>query len=114
MADPQHESFVDDDSLRIASQRVPGSVSRGAVVGTHDVVAVVLEAVVAVSALLAAVDEAADADKVAKPVVRDVLSDGGDAAHDLVARHARKPRSRPLGADSVQVAVAHAAECDLD
>ena len=68
----------------------------------------------AVVAVLAAVDDAADADQVADLEARHMRADRRHAADDLVARHARVQGARPFGAHLMEVRVAHAAEGDLD
>ena len=64
--------------------------------------------------MLAAVDEAADADRVADLEALDVAADRGDVADDLVPRHARIQGAGPLGAHRVQIRMADAAIGDFD
>ena len=64
------------DALRIAAQRVAGRIRRGTVVGPDHVVAIVLQPLGAVVALLAAIDDAADADQIARLEARDVCAHG--------------------------------------
>ena len=76
--------------------------------------AVLLEALRAVVAGAAAVDEAADRGEVASLELRDARADSRDAAEDLVARHDRILREAPLVSGEVEIAVADAAEEDVD
>lgn len=64
--------------------------------------------------MLAAVDDAADAHQVARLETLHVRADGGDPAHDLVARHTGVLGAIPFGTHLVQVGVADAAEGDVD
>ena len=76
--------------------------------------AVLLEAGLAVVALAAGVDEAADADAVADLVLGHLGADLGDDAGDLVAGDHRVVRLAPLGLDGVDVGVADAGELDVE
>ena len=76
--------------------------------------AVLLVAGLAVLALAARVDHAADADAVARREPGDVRADLGDDAGDLVARDGRVGDLAPLAAREVDVGVADAAELDVD
>ena len=105
---------MDHDGLRIAAQRMARRVGRRAVVGADHAVAVILQPFVAFGAMLAAVHDAADAHQVANLVGGDMAAHGGDAAHDLVPRHAGIQRARPFAAHLVQVGMADAAIDDLD
>jgi hypothetical protein len=115
VADLQHEAVVDDDLLRIAAQGVAGGVFGRAVIGADEtVLAELLQAIVARVAVLAAADQAADADHVAFLEAADRTADGRDAAHDLVAGDAGIQGAGPFRAHGVQVGVADAAIGDLD
>lgn len=76
------------DLLRIAAEGMTGCVGGEAVVGAGHAVAIVLQPLVAFGAVLAAVDDAADAHQIARPVSGDMGTDRGHAADDLVPRHA--------------------------
>src|SRR3954468_1185586 len=92
-----------------------GRIRDSAVVGRDEtVLAVLLETLRARAAVLAAVDHAADADRIADLELRDVAADRSDLADDLVSRHARIERARPLGAHRVEIGMADAAIRDLD
>ena len=89
---------------------------RGAV-GQYHVRAELLEALAAVRAGAVRIDQAADADEVARLELGDRATDLGDPADDLVARHAGVDRGHhvvPLVTSVVQVGMADAAEEDLD
>ena len=87
----------------------------GAVVGLDAALAAEdLPAFQALVALHAAVDHAADRDRVADAVARDLVADRGDRADDLVAGDHRVARAAPVVAAGVQVAVADAGVGDLD
>ena len=62
----------------------------------------------------AAVDHAADRRQVADLDPRDLRTDGGDAADDLVPRQRRIERVAPIVADLVQVGMTDAAVKDVD
>jgi hypothetical protein len=62
----------------------------------------------------AAVDEAADPDRVADLEAAHLFADCGDVADNLMARHAGIERARPFGADRVEVRMADAAKGDVD
>src|SRR5690606_11695680 len=64
--------------------------------------------------VLAAIDDAADANQIARRKARDMLADSGDTADNFVPRHAGKQRASPFGAHLVNVGVAHAAEGNVD
>lgn len=116
MADLHHELVAHDDALRIAAQGVAGRIWRRAVIGADHAraFAVLLKPFVAGGAGLAAVDHAANADQIAFLEAADVGTDGGDAADDLVTRHAGVEGAGPFAAHRVQVGVADAAIGDLD
>src|SRR5690606_11408952 len=85
-----------------------------AVVGADHGVAVVLQAVAALLALAAAVDDAAHAHQVAGPEAGDPGADLGHPADNLASRHAGEQRAGPFRPHLVQVGVAHAAVGDVD
>lgn len=64
--------------------------------------------------MLAAVDEAADSDRVADLEARNLGADGADVADNLVPGNAGVERAAPFGADRVKVGMADAAKSDLD
>src|SRR5690606_38902657 len=113
-ADAQHVALVDHDRLGIAAQGVPGLIIGHAVVGADHGVAVVLQAVAALLALAAAVDDAAHAHQVAGLEAGDPGADLGHPADDLVSRHAGEQRAGPFRPHLVQVGVADAAVGDVD
>lgn len=77
-------------------------------------VAVVLQPLSALLALLAAIDHAADAHQIADGVARDSVADRGDPAHNFMPRHAGIERSRPFRSRLVEIGVADAAVGDGD
>jgi hypothetical protein len=76
------------DLLRVAAQRVAVGVRRRAVVGADHAVAVILQSLVALGTVLAAIDDAADADQIAWLESAHALANSGHAADDLMARYA--------------------------
>src|SRR5699024_9240957 len=84
------------------------------VVGADHAVAIVLQPLGAFVAVLATVDDAADAHKVANLEIRHVRTHVGYAPNDLVARHARKMSAGPFGTHLVQVGMTDAAVSDVD
>jgi len=90
-------------------------VAVGAVVGLDTAFAAEhfppLEALVAGHA---AVDHAADRDRVADGMARHLVADRGDGADDLVAGDDRVARPAPVVAAGVEIAVADAGVSDLD
>ena len=109
-----HEVLGHDDvggvaALGDGAVTVDGAVGAG-VAGE----AVLLLAGLAVDALAAGVDHAADADPVADGVLGHVGADLGDDAGDLVAGNQRVGLRAPVAADSVDVGVADAGVLDLD
>ena len=116
MADLQHEALIDHDMVGIAAKGVAAEYGIGAVIGADETgaLAILLLAIVARGAVAAAVDHAADTRDVADLELGDVAADRGDAADDLVTRHAGKQRALPLRTGGVEVGVADAAEQDVD
>ncbi len=115
MGDAQHELVADDDALGIAAQRMAGRIRRRPVIGAGEaVLAKLLQPLGAGRTMLAAVDQAADADGVADLEAADRVADRAHRADDLMARHARVERPVPFRANLVQVGMAHAAIGDLD
>ena len=107
--DLQRERLVDDDLLGVAAEGHAAEMLVLAVVGEGRAGrAVLLEALRAVVAGAAAVDEAADRGEVARLELRDARADSRDAAEDLVARHDRILREAPLVSGEVEIAVAAA------
>ena len=106
--------LVDDDLLGVAAV--------GGLSVTTDVVVrldsppytVLFLAGLAVVALAAGVDQAADAHAVADLVLGHAGADLGDDARDLVARDHREVRLTPALADQVDVGVTDAGELDVD
>jgi hypothetical protein len=114
VGDAHDEALIDDDVRRVPAARhgavaVDGAVRLG-VAGQ----AVLLLALLAVHALAARVDHAADADAVADRMLRDRSADFAHDAGDLVARDGRVRDFAPLAAAVVDVGMADAAELDLD
>src|SRR5512139_1974235 len=68
----------------------------------------------ALVALHAAVDHAADRDRVSDPVPRDLVADSGDDPDDLVTRDDGIACAAPVVPAGVEVAVANAGVGDLD
>jgi hypothetical protein len=64
--------------------------------------------------VLAAIDDTANANEIARPEVRYVRAYGGHAPDDFMAGNAREPCARPFRAHLVQVGMANAAVGDLD
>ena len=114
VGDAQDEVLVDDDVVGVAAvgdRAVAVDRAVGLRVARQ---AVLLLAGLAVLALAAGVDHAADADAVARRERRDLRADLGDDAGDLVARDRRVGDLAPLAAGEVDVGVADAAELDVD
>ena len=76
--------------------------------------AILFEVRLAVTALHAAIDHAADGDAVAHLVAGDALAHGADDADDLVPRHDRIDRAAPVVARRVENGVADAAMGELE
>ncbi|MNN30577.1 hypothetical protein D3C81_1442310 [compost metagenome] len=114
MANAQHVALVDDNLLRVASERPTRGVRRREVIGADHAVAVVLQTTDAVLTLLAAIDDAADANQLAKLEARDMRAYCGHPPDDFVARHAGELGSGPLRPDLMQIGVADAAIRDVD
>ncbi len=116
MAYLQHEIPVDDDVIGIAAEGVAAHRRVLPVIGADETRtgAILLLAVPAGRAGAAAVDHAADADRLADRKARHLAPDGRDAADDLVTGDARIDGSAPLGARGVQVRMADPAEQDVD
>ena len=114
MRDTKHVSLVHDDLLRISTERVARRVRRRGVVRANHVVAVVLETDAAVLALFAAIDDAADADKVADFHARHMRTQRRCSPHDFMSRDAGVHRARPFSAHLVQIRMADTAKGDVD
>lgn len=111
----QDEVVLDYDLLRIAAQGVAGRIMRRAIVGEDlAVLAILLQARVAGRAMMATVDQAADADRVADLELGHRTADGRNVADDFVPGHAGVQRVGPLVAGLVQVGMADAAVGDVD
>lgn len=114
MGNAEDVALMHHDRLRIAAKSMAGRIGNGRVVGADHAVAVILKPVAALRALLAAVDDAADAHQVARAEACDMSADRGDPAHYLVARDARPARAGPFGARLMKVRMADAAKGYLD
>jgi hypothetical protein len=114
VGDAQHEGLVDDDLLAVAAVRRQAVLAHGVVRTDVAVEAVLLEAALAVLAVAAGVDHAADADAVADGVPADLGADLRDHAGDLVTGDERVHRLAPLVAAGVDVGVADAGVRDVD
>ena len=111
----QHEMVADDDMVGVAALADRPVVIVLAVVGLDAALAAEdFPAFQALVALHAAVDHAADRDRIANAVAGDFIADRRDGADDLVARDDRVARAAPVVAAGVQVAVADAGVGDLD
>ncbi len=110
MAHLDDELVLDRDRLRIAAERVARLVRGRAVIGAGEAVfAILFQTVVAGVAALAAVDHAADADRVSDGKAADGRADGADMADDFMAGHAGVLCAGPFGTHGVQVGMADAA-----
>src|SRR5690606_4048699 len=109
MADTQHIALVHHDPLRIAAQRPAGLVRNGRVVGADHAVAVVLQPGLAIGAVPATVDDAADPDQITDLIPRHLRADRTHTADDFMARHTGESGAGPLGTHLVQVRVTDAA-----
>ncbi len=115
MVDGQDEMLVDDDVGRIAAIGVGALARHMAVIGLGEAVqAILLEILVAMVAMTAAVDHAADADDLADLGLGDLRSDLGDPADDFVAGDAGKGDARPFAAGAVQIGMADPAIEDVE
>ncbi|MGX1118415.1 hypothetical protein RKD37_003778 [Streptomyces ambofaciens] len=114
LGDAEDEVLVDDDLLGVAA--VGGLAVLADAVVRHHVAAraVLLPAGLAVPALAAGVDHAADAHPVADGELGDAGADLGDDARDLVAGDHREDGLAPALTDLVDVGVADAGELDVD
>ena len=111
----QHKSVTDGDGFGITAVGGLAVVFVDAAVGRNEAVfAVLLEIVFAGFAVAAAIDEAADADKVASLELADVRADAAHAADDFMTRHHGVYRATPVVTGGVQVAVADAGVEDVD
>ena len=72
-------------------------------------VAVILQSLSALFALLTAIDHTADAHQIAHGVTGDPTAHGGHPADDFMARYAGIERSGPFGAGLMYIRVADAA-----
>src|SRR5690606_29335228 len=86
----------------------------GRVVGADHAVAVVLQPGLAILAVPATVDDAADPDQIAHLIPRHLRADRTHAADDFMARHTGELGAGPFGTHLVQVRVADAAVEDVD
>ncbi|EHM53212.1 hypothetical protein HMPREF9080_01895 [Cardiobacterium valvarum F0432] len=111
----QHEGVADGDGFGVAAVGGLAVVFVDAVVGTDEAVfAVLFEVVSAGLAVAAGIDEAANADKVARFVFADARTDAAHTANDFMTRHHGVYRATPVVARGVQVAVADAGVEDVD
>ena len=111
----EREVLVDDDGLGIAAIGHLAGELVGAVIGARrpgD--AILLQALDAVLARAAGVDEAADAGEIAFLELRDLATDAADAADDLMSGNVRIDGVVPFVAGGMQVGMADAAIEDLD
>ena len=114
LGDAQHVVLVDDDLGGVATEGLLAGVLT-AVVGLHLALrAELLLACLAVLALTAGVDEAADTHPVADLVLADLVADLRDGAGDLVAGDHREVAAAPLVTGLVDVGVADAGVGDVD
>ena len=110
----QHEMVADHDMVGVAALADRAVVIIGAVVGLDAALAAEdFPAVEALVASHAAVDHAADRDRVADLVAGDLIADRGDRADDLVAGNHRVAGAAPVVAAGVKVAVANPAKVIL-
>jgi hypothetical protein len=116
VGDAHDEALVDDDAVGVAAVGDAAAVLVGRAVGGDGIGAELLEAGLARFAGAVGVDEAADADEVARLVPGDRGADLRHAADDLVAGDDRVDGGdgAPLVAHEVEVGVADAGEEDLD
>ncbi len=114
VGDAEGEALADHDLLAVATHRLLAVVALTVVRHHRALDAELLLAVLAVLALAAGVDHAADADPVTDLVARHTIADLGHDAGDLVTGHHREDGAAPLLADLVDVAVADPGEGDVD
>jgi len=115
VADLQDELVLHHDILRIAAERVARRIIGFAIIGADEAaLAILLQPFVAGGAALAAVDHAADADRVADLEGADMIANRGHMADDFVAGNAGIEGAVPFGTDLVQVRMADAAIGDID
>src|SRR5690606_5215525 len=114
MADAQHIALMHHDPLRVTAQRPAGLVGNGRVVGADHAVAVVLQPGLAILAVPATADGAADPHQIAHLIPRHLRAARTHAADDFMARHTGESGAGPFGTYLVQVRVADAAIEDVD
>ncbi len=109
------EMVADHDMVRIAALGQRSVLLVDPVIGAdHPFLAKDFPAVLALLALHATVDHAADRDGVADLMRGDVAADRGDGADDFVARDHRIAAVFPVVAAGVKIAVTDAGVADLD
>src|SRR3546814_20287806 len=106
MADAQHVSFGHDDLLGITSQRMAGRIRGYAVVGANHVIAVVFQPVLALIAMLAAIDDAAHAQQVPRLEARNLCPHRGPPPDNFVAWPPGLVRTPPLRTHPVKIRLA--------
>lgn len=112
--DAQNIALMHHDLLRIAAQSVTGRVSRRPVIRADHVVAIVLQPFVAICAVPATVNDAANSDELAHLEARHICADRRNTPDDFVSRHTGKQRASPLGAYLMDVGMADTTERDVD
>ena len=111
----QHESLADHNALGIAAMSRSAVVPVDAIVGADPaLLAVLLQALVTGGTLAAGIDQAADADPIARLEARNRITHRQDPADDLVTRHHGIAGNPPVVVGDVQVTVTDAAEIDFD
>ena len=116
LRDVQDVALLAHDVGGVAAVSRGDAIALEAVVGrcVSAVEAVLLLADIAVFAVAARVDEAADAGMIADLELGDLAADGDDDARDLMAGHHREDRLAPLLETLMDVGVADAGELDVD
>src|SRR3990167_7305041 len=103
-----------DDLLRVTAKGVARLICCREVVGADHIVTVVFQADFALFAVLAAVDDTTNPDKIAWLKAGDVSTNGRYPADDFVAGNAGELGARPFSASLMQVGVADAAVGNVD
>ena len=115
--DAQHEAFIDDDAVGVATVGDASEVLVRGVEGEPQVRAEILKPSLAPGAGAVGVDQAADCGEVARLVLGNGRADLGDTPDDLMAGDNRVDSGHelaPLVADRMEIGVADAAEQDFD